>query len=121
MISTIPLTQKIKQKNKITCYRSSTVLKNLTFQEIKILKLIALGYTTKEIAEILYLSSRTVEVHRRNIFKKLNITKRHQLVKIFIESGLILSELPCFKNKAYCHENKILCPKCGIFIPKQPK
>ncbi|MBP6090057.1 MAG: response regulator transcription factor [Crocinitomicaceae bacterium] len=47
--------------------------KELTAKEIEIIKLIAEGLTSKEIAEQLFISHRTVETHRHNILKKLGI------------------------------------------------
>lgn len=119
-----PLPLHKEPDKKFLCFKKNSILKNLSFQEIKIMKLIGLGYTTKEISEILFLSPRTVEIHRQNIFKKLNIKKRHELVRIFIDSGLILSELPCYKNPEfsfkYCYKNKKQCPHCGLFVSENP-
>jgi DNA-binding NarL/FixJ family response regulator len=47
--------------------------KELTAKEIEIIKLIAEGLTSKEIAEKLFISHRTVETHRHNILKKLGL------------------------------------------------
>lgn len=47
--------------------------KELTAKEIEIIKLIAMGLTSKEIAEQLFISHRTVETHRHNILKKLGL------------------------------------------------
>lgn len=49
---------------------------NLTPMEIKIITFIKEGRTTKEMAELLHASARTVEVHRDNIRKKLNLKNR---------------------------------------------
>ncbi|WP_205720012.1 response regulator transcription factor [Fodinibius halophilus] len=48
-------------------------LKKLTYSEIKVLDKVAEGYTSKEIAKILNNSPRTIEKHRENINKKLNL------------------------------------------------
>ena len=53
--------------------------KELTSKEIDIVKLIATGLTSKEIGDKLFISPRTVETHRHNILKKLNIPNAAQL------------------------------------------
>jgi DNA-binding NarL/FixJ family response regulator len=62
----------------------------LTTREREILKLIAEGISNKEIADLLYISSRTVENHRANIMRKLNIKQTANLVKYAIDKGYIL-------------------------------
>ncbi len=52
-----------------------SVLKNLTQSEVKITELIANQYSTKQIAEALFISDKTVEKHRTNIIDKLNLPK----------------------------------------------
>ncbi|UXP32082.1 response regulator transcription factor [Reichenbachiella agarivorans] len=61
----------------------------LTKREKEILKELVNGATNKEIADHLFLSTRTVDSHRRNIMKKLNVTNSAQLVKMAIEKNLI--------------------------------
>jgi len=61
-------------------------LADLTPAEQRILKLIALNKTSKEIADELYISYRTVETHRTNIATKLNIHGSHSLLKFAIEN-----------------------------------
>ena len=63
----------------------------LTTREREILKLIAEGAANKEIADLLYISIRTVENHRANIMRKLNIRHTANLVKYAIRKGYILS------------------------------
>lgn len=60
----------------------------LTVREKEILKLIAEGKLNKEIAALLNLSIRTVENHRANIMKKLNINNTAELVKYAIQQGI---------------------------------
>jgi len=59
----------------------------LTMREREIIKLIAEGKSSKEIAGLLYISSRTVQHHRANIMRKLNIKKTADLVKYAIQKG----------------------------------
>jgi len=59
----------------------------LTARERQILKLIAEGLSNKDIAERLFVSVRTVEHHRANIMRKLNIRSTASLVKYAIRKG----------------------------------
>lgn len=59
----------------------------LTNREIQVLQLVAEGKTSKEIADLLFISMMTVQNHRTNIKRKLNIKKNADLVKYAIEKG----------------------------------
>jgi DNA-binding NarL/FixJ family response regulator len=61
----------------------------LTPRELEVVKLIAEAYTNKQIAETLKLSEKTVESHRANVFAKLGIRDRVELVRYAIRRGLI--------------------------------
>jgi DNA-binding NarL/FixJ family response regulator len=61
----------------------------LTASEIEIVKLIAGGMTTKEIAEKRCISFHTVTTHRKNIFRKLNVSSASELIMHAIKAGLI--------------------------------
>jgi two-component system, NarL family, response regulator DegU len=61
--------------------REKAGLEFLTTAEGRILKLIAEDKTTKEIAEALGISTRTVDTHRQNISHKLNLSGSHSLLK----------------------------------------
>lgn len=61
----------------------------LTPRESQVLTLIAEGYTSREIAEELVISAKTVERHRENIMSKLDVHNRVELVRYAIERGLI--------------------------------
>lgn len=60
----------------------------LTAREKEILQLIAEGKSSKEIGELLFLSSKTVDAHRKNIMDKLNIRTIPELTKYAIRLGL---------------------------------
>lgn len=64
----------------------------LTNREREILKLIAAELTTNEIAERLFISSYTVETHRKNLIQKLNVRSLAGLVKYAVEHGLTEGE-----------------------------
>jgi len=59
----------------------------LSTREREIIKLIAEGKSSREIADLLYISSRTVQHHRANIMRKLNFKKTADLVKYAIQKG----------------------------------
>ena len=61
----------------------------LTTTEMEIVKSIALGKTTKEIAAERFSSIHTVTTHRKNIFRKLGINTAHEAVKYALRAGLI--------------------------------
>jgi two-component system response regulator NreC len=62
---------------------------DLTEREVEVLRLIALGHTNTEIAQQLFLSTRTVETHRAHIQRKLRRTSRAELVRYALEHGLV--------------------------------
>jgi two-component system, NarL family, response regulator NreC len=61
----------------------------LSPREVEVLRLIALGFTSVEISEKLFLSRRTVESHRRRIHRKLGVDRRSELVEHALRRGLI--------------------------------
>ena len=61
----------------------------LSEREIEVLRLIALGFTNREIAEKLFLSVRTVESHRAHIQEKLELTTRAELVRWALQKNLV--------------------------------
>lgn len=62
---------------------------HLTATEIKVLKLIVKGMSSKEIAHLLHRSSRTVENHRAHLMKKLGVYNSIELVRRAIKLGLL--------------------------------
>jgi DNA-binding NarL/FixJ family response regulator len=63
-------------------------LDQLTSREREVLRLIAQGYTYKEIARELYISVKTVESHVSSVLRKLQLSSRHQLTKWAAERRL---------------------------------
>jgi two-component system, NarL family, response regulator NreC len=61
----------------------------LTPRENEVLRLIALGYTSVEIAEQLGLSPRTIETHRARIHRKLRLASRAELVRYALRRGML--------------------------------
>jgi two-component system response regulator NreC len=61
----------------------------LSPREVEVLRLIALGHTSVEIARKLHLSPRTVETHRANIHRKLGLATRAELVRYALRRGLL--------------------------------
>jgi DNA-binding NarL/FixJ family response regulator len=66
--------------------------KNLTARETEVLQLIAEGRKTREIAELLYISIKTVETHRAHIMDKLGIRSTAELTQYAISKGIISSD-----------------------------
>jgi DNA-binding NarL/FixJ family response regulator len=69
--------------------KKETAEAHLTERETEIIKLIEKEYSNKQIAETLFISERTVETHRKNIFRKTNTNSVIGLVKYAYEHKLI--------------------------------
>ena len=83
------------QNCRIDCHLSQKICDNLKVEDFnhllsarerEVLGLIAKGFTYKEIASQLYISSRTVESHKNNILTKLNLRTKFELVRYAIEN-----------------------------------
>ncbi|MFE3184032.1 response regulator [Streptomyces violascens] len=61
----------------------------ITEREEEILKLVAEGYSSKDIGDLLVISSKTVERHRANLLQKLGLRDRLELTRYAIRTGLI--------------------------------
>jgi DNA-binding NarL/FixJ family response regulator len=61
----------------------------LTPRELDVVKLIAEGHTSEEIAEILFISKKTVDRHRANMLEKLGMRNRVELTRYAIRRGLV--------------------------------
>ncbi len=76
----------IKNKTNISSTEEEA---KLTPREIEITKLIADEYTNEKIGEKLFISERTVETHRKNIFRKTNTKSVAGLIKYAINNKII--------------------------------
>jgi len=70
-------------------FSDSKTFVNLTEREKQILHFIGDGLTNKEISEQIFLSPKTIEVHRSNLMRKLEVTKVSLLIKKAMQIGLI--------------------------------
>jgi len=68
---------------------NSTLLAGLSEREVEVLAALAEGLGNKEIGERLFISPRTVDTHRTNLMKKLDIHNLAGLVRVAIKSGLV--------------------------------
>ena len=64
-------------------------LDGLTDRESEVLAMLAEGASNQEIADSLVISPKTVERHRENIMRKLNLHSRAELVRYAIRKGII--------------------------------
>ena len=69
--------------------KKETSWDTLTAREREVLKLVAEGHSSKKVAELLFLSAKTVDRHRANLMKKLNLHSTPALTALAIEKGLI--------------------------------
>lgn len=72
--------------------KSNTELIKITKREIEIVELLSDGYTSQQISAKLFISIRTVETHRSNLLKKLNVRNSIELVKRARELGAFNKE-----------------------------
>jgi DNA-binding NarL/FixJ family response regulator len=79
-VTEILLTQKQKENE---------TLSTLTPTETEILRSIAQGKTTKDIAAERFSSIHTINTHRKNIFRKLGVNTAHEAIKTAVRAGLI--------------------------------
>ncbi len=64
----------------------------LTPREREVLKMVAEGRTNKQIADLLFISTRTVENHRANIMNRLNLKKTVDLIRYAMDKGYVRIE-----------------------------
>jgi DNA-binding NarL/FixJ family response regulator len=76
----------LEQNENKSVYEAPT---HLTTSEIEIIRLIASGLTTKEIALKKNISFHTVNTHRKNIFRKMGVTNASEMIMNAIKAGWI--------------------------------
>lgn len=64
----------------------------LTRREIEVLTLVIEGRSSKEVADLLFVSKRTVDFHLANIYDKLQVTNRVQAFRRAVRLGIISQE-----------------------------
>ena len=74
--------------------RAQASAEELTPRETEVLRLVAQGYTSQQIADQLSISVNTVETHRAHIMEKLGLRGRAQLVRYAIARGLLTPDQP---------------------------
>jgi two-component system response regulator NreC len=81
------LVEECQQKSTVEGERDS--YQQLTDREREVLKLVAEGYTVKEIARMLVISPRTAEAYKTSLLRKLDIHNRADLIRFAIRKGII--------------------------------
>lgn len=71
-----------------TANQNQKIVKELSKREIEVLKELSKGFTNKEIGENLCISPRTVDTHRTNLMKKINVHNVAGLIRFTYEMGL---------------------------------
>ncbi|MGI8969057.1 MAG: response regulator transcription factor, partial [Chloroflexota bacterium] len=66
-----------------------TASNDVTGRELQILRLVAEGHANREIADRLYTSESTVRFHIHNLFTKLGVKRRTELVSVARQRGLV--------------------------------
>lgn len=66
-------------------------IRKITPREIEIIGYLSEGLTTKEISGKLFISDKTVERHKSNLLKKMQLRNTAQLVKVAMENGLLVN------------------------------
>jgi len=73
----------------VTQLRNQVRLGTLTKREKQVIQLVGKGYSNKRIATTIGISGRTVETHRKNLLRKLNLHGTAELVRFVMENGLM--------------------------------
>jgi two-component system response regulator NreC len=92
-----PIAASLLRESHITRSGSSRKKGRLSNREREVLQAVAEGYSTKQIAEMLEVSVKTIEAHRANLMKKLDARSAVELTRCAYEMGII--ELPARYNQ----------------------
>ena len=80
-------------------FRTTCAELNISEREVEIIKLIAEGYINKEIADMLFLSTHTVNTHRKNIMSKLGVNNATGIVIFAVKEKLVSPKDFLFSSK----------------------
>jgi len=84
------VTKALLQKQTITAdVNQSPLLNELTKREIEIIRLVAQGFSNNDIGKKLFISPRTVDTHRTNIMRKLDLHNVAEIVRFAFQNKLI--------------------------------
>lgn len=89
---TIGLMAELRNNKKVTDLTSGKGNEKLSQREQEVLRLLAMGHTSQEIADKLFLSVKTVESHKARLKTKLGFRGRAELVRYAIQTGLLDTE-----------------------------
>ena len=82
-------------KNLVSDYlrnKKQSVFDGLTPREVEVLKLVADGFTNRQIAEELSISATTVQTHRAHVIEKLDLHNQAELIKYAIRKGILRAD-----------------------------
>lgn len=65
----------------------------LSNRELEILRLVAAGHSSKDVAEVLCVSKRTIDFHMNNMYQKLRVHNRMHAVRVALRLGLLPFEV----------------------------
>ena len=92
-----PIAASLLRESHVTRSGTSRKKGRLSNREREVLQAVAEGYSTKQIAEMLEVSGKTIEAHRANLMKKLDARSAVELTRCAYEMGII--ELPARYNQ----------------------
>lgn len=79
----------LKKESIIPTISQSPLLSSLTEREIEIIRLISNGFTNNEMSEKLFISPRTVDTHRTNLMRKLDLHNVAEIVRFAFQNKLV--------------------------------